>query len=108
VVIGGCGGRITPLCGRVAITATACLVGTSFRQSLARNGIATASASDTVLSRTMALSAHQLDISLEALTDLLYLVRRPLDDPARVEAYLDVADKVLSDIATRRRIAPRR
>jgi hypothetical protein len=36
--------------------------------------------------------AHQLDNSLEALTNLPYLVRRSLDDPARAEAYLDVAD----------------
>jgi hypothetical protein len=60
---------------------------------LARNGIATAAASDTVLSRTMALAAHQLDNSLEALTNLLYLIRRTLDDHARAEAYLDVAGK---------------
>jgi hypothetical protein len=54
---------------------------------------------------TMATS-HQLDNSLEALTNPLYLIRRTLDDPARAEAYLDVADKVLADIAARRRIAP--
>jgi hypothetical protein len=37
--------------------------------------------------------------------NLLYL-SGALDDPARAEAYLDVADKVLADIAVRRCIAP--
>jgi hypothetical protein len=47
-------------------------------------------------------TSHQLDTSLEALTNLLYLIRRTLDDPARAEAYLDVADKVLLEIAASR------
>jgi hypothetical protein len=50
--------------------------------------------------------AHQLDNSLETLSNLLYWIRRSLDDPARAEAYLDVADQVLADLAARRRIAP--
>jgi hypothetical protein len=36
--------------------------------------------------------------SLEALSNLLYLARRLLDDPAKASTYLDVADKVLTDI----------
>jgi hypothetical protein len=40
--------------------------------------------------------------SLKALSNLLYLLRRSLDEPARAEAYLDVADKVLTDIAANR------
>jgi hypothetical protein len=54
----------------------------------------------------MALAVHQLDNSLEALRNLLYLIRRTLDDPARAEAYLDVADNVLAELAAKRRIAP--
>ncbi len=79
--------------------------GRSITGGLARNGIATAAAGDVVLSSAMATS-HQLDTSLEVLTNLLYWIRRSLDDPARAEAYLDVADQVLADIAARRRIAP--
>jgi phosphoglycerate-specific signal transduction histidine kinase len=67
---------------------------------LARNGIATAAASHAVLSRTMAV-AHQLDNSLEALSNLLYLLRRSLDDPAKATTYLDLADRVLIDIAAK-------
>jgi hypothetical protein len=47
-----------------------------------------------------------IDNSLEALSNLLYLLRRSLDDPARAKAYLDVADQVLIDIADNRRITP--
>jgi hypothetical protein len=74
----------------------------SIRAPLASNGITTATASSAVPLRTM---AHQLDNSLEALSNLLYLLSRSLDDPAQAEAYFDVADKVLNDIADRR-IAP--
>jgi hypothetical protein len=52
------------------------------------------------------MAPQPIDNSLEALTNLLYLIRRTLDDPARAEAYLEVADKVLADIAASRRIAP--
>jgi hypothetical protein len=61
-------------------------------ESLARNGVATATASDAVPLGTMAV-AHQLDSSLEALTNLFYLIRRSLDDPARAGTYLDLADR---------------
>jgi hypothetical protein len=50
--------------------------------------------------------SEPIDNSLEALTNLLHLIRRTLNDPARAEAYLDVIDKVLADIAANRRIAP--
>jgi hypothetical protein len=56
---------------------------------------------DAVLSMTMA-AANQLDTSPEAFSNLLYLIRRTLDDPAMAEAYLDVVDKVLADIAANR------
>jgi hypothetical protein len=48
------------------------------------------------------MAPQRIGNSLEALGNLLYLIRRSLDDPARAEAYLDVADKVLNDIAERR------
>jgi hypothetical protein len=35
---------------------------------------------------------HQLDNSLEALSNLLYLIRRSLDDPAKATTYLDIAE----------------
>jgi hypothetical protein len=60
--------------------------------------LATALARDAVLLSMIMAAAHQLD-SLEALTNLLYLIRPTLDDPARAEAYLDVAGQVLADIA---------
>jgi hypothetical protein len=41
----------------------------------------------------------QLDNSLEALSNLLYLIRHSLDDSAKAATYLDVADRVLIDIA---------
>jgi hypothetical protein len=44
----------------------------------------------------------QLDNSLEALSNLFYLLRRSLDDPAKATRYLDLADKVLIDIAANR------
>jgi hypothetical protein len=62
----------------------------------AKNGIATAWAGDESY-RTMA--AQQLDNALEALSNLLYLVRLSLDDPAKAKSYLDFADRVLMDIA---------
>jgi hypothetical protein len=37
--------------------------------------------------------------SPEILGNLLYLIRRSLDDPAKATLYLDLADKVLVDIA---------
>jgi hypothetical protein len=43
-----------------------------------------------------------LDNLLEALSNLLYLIRRSLDDPAKAKAYLDMADKVLIDMAANR------
>jgi hypothetical protein len=55
---------------------------------------ATAVAIDAVLSMTMA-AANQRDTSPEAFSNLLYLIRRSVDDPARAKAYLDVADQVL-------------
>jgi hypothetical protein len=66
---------------------------------------ATAVAIDAVLSMTMA-AANQRDTSPEAFSNLLYLIRRSVDDPARAKAYLDVADQVLIDIAANRRITP--
>jgi hypothetical protein len=45
------------------------------------------------------LQKHADRPSLEALGNLLYLIRRSLDDPAKAKAYLDVANKVLADIA---------
>jgi hypothetical protein len=43
----------------------------------------------------------QLDNPLEALSNLLYLLRRSLDDPDKATTYLDLADKVLIDIAAK-------
>jgi hypothetical protein len=48
-------------------------------------------------------TSHQLDNSLEVLTNLLYLIRLTLDDPAKATKYLDLADQMLIDIAARRR-----
>jgi hypothetical protein len=81
--------------------------GTTMREPLARNSIATAAAGDVVLLRTMA-GADQLDTSLEALSNLLYLIRRTLNDPARSEACLNIVDKVLADIAANRTNQPSR
>jgi hypothetical protein len=50
------------------------------------------------------MAPEPIDNSLEALTNLLYLIRRSLDDPARAGTYLDLADQVLIDIAASRRI----
>jgi hypothetical protein len=44
---------------------------------------------------------NQLDNSLEALSNLLYQIRRSLDDPAKATTYLDFADRVLIDIAAK-------
>jgi hypothetical protein len=52
------------------------------------------------------MAPEPIDNSLEALTNLLYLIRRTLNDPARAEAYLDVVDKVLADIAGARAHCP--
>jgi hypothetical protein len=52
------------------------------------------------------MAPKPIDNPLEALSNLLYLVRRSLDDPARAKAYLDVADKVLADIAAARAHCP--
>lgn len=46
--------------------------------------------------------APPTDNSLEALSNLLYLIRRSLDDPAKVTKYLDF-DQVVIDIAASRR-----
>jgi hypothetical protein len=45
--------------------------------------------------------AQQLDNSLETLSNVLYLLRRSPDDPAKAATYLDFADKVLIDIAAK-------
>jgi hypothetical protein len=58
---------------------------------MALNDIATAAAGSAVPLRTM---AHQFDSSLEALTNILYLVRRSLNDPAKATKYLDLADQL--------------
>jgi hypothetical protein len=47
------------------------------------------------------VASDQLDNALEALSNLLYLIRQSLGDPARAEAYLDVADKVLAELAAK-------
>jgi hypothetical protein len=77
----------------------------SIRAPLASNDMATASASDAVPLRIMATS-HQFDSSLEALSNILYLLRRSLDNPAKVTKYLDFADQLLVDIAASRRLHP--
>jgi hypothetical protein len=43
--------------------------------------------------------SHQLDTSLEVLTNLVYLIRLTLDDPTKATKYLDLADQMLIDIA---------
>jgi hypothetical protein len=70
---------------------------------MALNDIATAAAGSAVPLRTM---AHQFDSSLEALTNILYLVRRSLNDPGKATKYLDLADQLLVDIAASRRLHP--
>jgi hypothetical protein len=65
-------------------------------ESLARNGI-TALAGDPILQDDGTAADRQFP---EALDNLLYPIRRSLDDPAKAKAYLDVAEKVLSNIAT--------
>jgi hypothetical protein len=45
--------------------------------------------------------AHPLDNSLETLSNILYLLGRSLDDPARAEGYLDFADKVFAELAAK-------
>jgi hypothetical protein len=67
--------------------------------------MATATASSAVLLSTMATS-HQFDSSLEALSNILYLIRRSLNDPAKTTKYLDIADQLLVDIAASRRVHP--
>jgi hypothetical protein len=67
--------------------------------------MATALASEAVLSRTVA-GVHQLDTLLEVLTYLVYLIRCTLDEPAKATKYLDFADQVLIDIAANRRLHP--
>jgi hypothetical protein len=49
-------------------------------------------------------TSHQFDSSLEALSNILYLLRRSLDDPAKATKYLDLADQLLVDIAASRRL----
>jgi hypothetical protein len=51
-------------------------------------------------------TSHQLDSSLEALTNLLYLLRMSLNDPVKAAGHLDVAEKVLADIVESRRLHP--
>jgi hypothetical protein len=60
-----------------------------------------------ILSRIMA-APDRLDNSLDALSNLIYLFRRSLDDPAKATHYLDAADKVLVDIAAKRPLTPAR
>jgi hypothetical protein len=48
------------------------------------------------------MAAQQFDNSLEALGNLLYLLRRSLDDPARATHYLDLADQVFINIVENR------
>jgi hypothetical protein len=67
--------------------------------------MATATASNAVQLTAMATS-HELDSSLEGLSNLLYLIRRSLDDPAKATRYLDLADQLLVDIAASRRLHP--
>jgi hypothetical protein len=44
------------------------------------------------------MAPQPIESSLEALTNLLYVIQRSLDDSAKTTTYLDVADKVLADI----------
>jgi hypothetical protein len=46
------------------------------------------------------MAPQPIDDSPEVLSNLLYLIRRSLDDPAKATTYRDFADKVLIDIAT--------
>jgi hypothetical protein len=52
------------------------------------------------------MAPEPIDNSLEALTNLLYLIRRTLNDPARAEVYLDIVDKVLAELAANRAHCP--
>jgi hypothetical protein len=81
------------------------LVGTIFRHSLARNGNATEAACAPVITRTMG-APDQVDDSLKTLSNLLYLLRRSLDDPAKATKYHDLADQLLVDIAASHRLHP--
>jgi hypothetical protein len=47
----------------------------------------------------MGAPPQQFDNFLEALSNLLYLIRHSLDDRAKATIYLDVADTVVRDIA---------
>lgn len=47
------------------------------------------------------MAAQQLDNSLETLSNVLYLLRRSLYDPAKAATYLDFADRVLVDNAAK-------
>jgi hypothetical protein len=87
--------------GHVAKPAMTCLVGTD----LARVAGAKMARQPRRLANrptsTMA-APDQLDYSLEALSNLVYLIRRSLDNPAKATHYLDFAEKVLADIAANR------
>jgi hypothetical protein len=77
-----------------------CLFGTYLARAAGAKWQSNRIGSRPVLSRIMG-APDQLDNSLEALSNLLYLIRRSLDDPAKAKTYLDIADKVLIDIAAK-------
>jgi hypothetical protein len=50
--------------------------------------------------------APRVNSSLEALGTLLHLIRHSLGNPAEATTYLDIADKVLIEIASNRPLSP--
>jgi hypothetical protein len=50
--------------------------------------------------------APRLNSSVETLGNLLHLIRHSLGNPADATTYLDIADKVLVEIASKRPLAP--
>jgi hypothetical protein len=50
--------------------------------------------------------ASSLNSAVETLGDLLHLIRHSLGNPAEAGTYLDIADKVLDEIASNRSLIP--
>jgi hypothetical protein len=50
--------------------------------------------------------APSLNSSVETLGNLLHLIRHSLGNPAEAGTYLDIADKVLDEIALNRPLTP--
>jgi hypothetical protein len=57
-------------------------------------------------SRVQTSMALSLNSSVETLGNLMYLIRHSLGNPAEARTYLNIADKVLVEIASNRPLTP--